>query len=271
MGGDGGCVPQRCDLVRTKGYGFKRGVRGEGTAGGMGITPNVIILQGVETVSIRDVRKVKMSTCMVSHEPLATPVVCDRLGNLYNKEALISALLSKKLPKGVAIKKLSDIKDVADFSKVCPVTSRELTDGNTKSVFFWKCGCLVSRTAISLDKKKDEGLVKFPLQCPKCSAEITEEDGIIYCAAEMPEFEYMKKRLSPKLLKIVEEASVEAKNKKRNAAEDSGGEEEPAAKKPKTNSKKPEVYGKIFHSGEESGQLGSKSRDAFGMIYTGGR
>jgi hypothetical protein len=38
MGGDGGCVPQRADMVKTKGYGFIQ----PSSRGGMGYTPNYI-------------------------------------------------------------------------------------------------------------------------------------------------------------------------------------------------------------------------------------
>jgi hypothetical protein len=37
-------------------------------------------------------------SCTLSQEPLAAPVVCDDMGNLYNKTALIEALIAKTLP-----------------------------------------------------------------------------------------------------------------------------------------------------------------------------
>ena len=41
------------------------------------------------------------TTCRLSGEPLSPPCVCDELGGLYNKDALLSALLSKSIPKGL--------------------------------------------------------------------------------------------------------------------------------------------------------------------------
>ena len=40
--------------------------------------------------------------CALSGEPLAVPAVVDRLGNLYNKEPLVEALLHKRLPKALS-------------------------------------------------------------------------------------------------------------------------------------------------------------------------
>ncbi len=41
-------------------------------------------------------RLTKWSTCALSGEPLATPVVCDFLGQLYNKAAVLEFLLAKQ-------------------------------------------------------------------------------------------------------------------------------------------------------------------------------
>lgn len=39
----------------------------------------------------------KAFTCSISGEPLVDPVVCCRLGYLYSKENILSALLDKRL------------------------------------------------------------------------------------------------------------------------------------------------------------------------------
>merc|ERR1712167_72274 len=38
----------------------------------------------------------KWKSCTLTHEPLRTPVVCDYIGNLYNKDAIIERLLKVK-------------------------------------------------------------------------------------------------------------------------------------------------------------------------------
>merc|ERR1719324_1373946 len=56
--------------------------------------------------------RTRMSLCFLSQEDLRDPVVACRLGNLYNKEALIGALLNKNIPQHMShIKKLSDVKN----------------------------------------------------------------------------------------------------------------------------------------------------------------
>lgn len=41
------------------------------------------------------------TTCRLSGEALCPPIVADELGSLFNKEALLQALLAKKLPRGL--------------------------------------------------------------------------------------------------------------------------------------------------------------------------
>jgi hypothetical protein len=56
--------------------------------------------------------KVKSRLCVLSKEPLQSPIVACRLGFLYNKENLIKRLIEKTMPKAFRhIKKLKDIKD----------------------------------------------------------------------------------------------------------------------------------------------------------------
>ena len=40
----------------------------------------------------------KWSTCALSHETLKPPYAIDRLGNVFNKESLVRALLEKNFP-----------------------------------------------------------------------------------------------------------------------------------------------------------------------------
>ena len=41
------------------------------------------------------------TTCHLSSSLLSPPCVCDELGNIYNKDALLNALISKTMPKGL--------------------------------------------------------------------------------------------------------------------------------------------------------------------------
>lgn len=42
------------------------------------------------------------TTCRISGEPLHPPCVCDDLGSLFNKDAVLTALISKSVPKSLA-------------------------------------------------------------------------------------------------------------------------------------------------------------------------
>jgi hypothetical protein len=72
MGCDGGSIPTRCELVKTK----KKQERAD---------PN-------------EITRVKWTLCALSKEPLAPPIVACPQGQLFNKEAVITHLLQKTMP-----------------------------------------------------------------------------------------------------------------------------------------------------------------------------
>ncbi|XP_954113.1 uncharacterized protein TA02855 [Theileria annulata] len=166
MGGDGGSIPSRIDLVRTSGYAFSRNL------GGMGYLPNTQCRAGDEHLSSNQMKELRWKTCALSQEPLAPPIVSCKLGLLYNKEAVLKYILSKKpKPSFEHLKGLRDIKDVEFMvDKVtqrflCPILRTELSASN-RGVLIWKCGCCVSEKAFKQFMKNDstEGL------CPNCNS-----------------------------------------------------------------------------------------------------
>merc|ERR1719206_503841 len=82
--------------------------------------------------------RTRMSLCFLSQQELRDPVVACRLGNLYNKEALIGALLNKSVPEDIGhVRALKDVKQCAITWKeaeneegrrrmVCPVSREDL-------------------------------------------------------------------------------------------------------------------------------------------------
>lgn len=72
MGCDGGSIPTRCELVKTK--------------------------KKKERANPAEVTRVRWSLCTLSKEPLAPPVVACPQGSLFNKEALLTHLLQKTMP-----------------------------------------------------------------------------------------------------------------------------------------------------------------------------
>ncbi len=70
MGGDGGSIPTRTDLVKIK--------------------------EKKKETDPLDIAKIGWNYCTMSAQLLTEPIVADDLGNLYNKEAVLKYLMSKK-------------------------------------------------------------------------------------------------------------------------------------------------------------------------------
>jgi len=150
MGGDGGCVPQRADMVKTVGYGFVRDKLG---LAGLGHCANTISYQSEDSVSENRRREVTMSQCAISASPLEEPIVACKLGYLYNKESLLDRLLHKTMPESFAhIRALKDVKvckvtrEAKEGTLICPVTQMDLRA--TKAIINWANGCLLSQRAV---------------------------------------------------------------------------------------------------------------------------
>ena len=104
MGGDGGSVP-------------KQDWRQRGRA--KAITSKKTAAQ----VTFGRSRLLNWTHCSLTKEILQEPICCDDLGNLYNKMALIEAMINKTLPKA-----LSYIKKIKRDTIQCHVTWREDKD-----------------------------------------------------------------------------------------------------------------------------------------------
>jgi Na+-translocating ferredoxin:NAD+ oxidoreductase RNF subunit RnfB len=134
MGCDGGSIPTRCELVKTK--------------------------EKTEVKNVNELNRIKWFSCAISKEPLKEPIVTCALGHLYNKEAIITALLSKNLEVNFRhiqnLKDLTEIRfspnpaytqasDVSPF--ICPVTQMEV-GGKYRFVAISECGCVISQRAL---------------------------------------------------------------------------------------------------------------------------
>lgn len=107
-----------------------------------------------------EARLSRFTCCALSGEPLAAPAVADRLGNLYNKEPLVEALLHKRLPRA-----LSHIRGLRDMVPIhlhprpgadaagdevrfqCPVTGLEF-NGKYQFLALRGCGHVLSVKAL---------------------------------------------------------------------------------------------------------------------------
>ena len=161
MGADGGTIPTRCELVKTR--------------------------QKPEQKDKDSVRIYKWQYCNLTQQPLTRPIVSCELGRLYNKEAIIEKLLENKsgnqengdklMPEASAdhIKSLKDVKELqlADnpaYDKkskggssvggegfvdrkispyICPVTGLEM-NGRFKFVYDWSNGKVMSERALKM-------------------------------------------------------------------------------------------------------------------------
>eukprot|EP00397_Hematodinium_sp_SG-2012_P054895 GEMP01066581.1.p1 GENE.GEMP01066581.1~~GEMP01066581.1.p1 ORF type:complete len:245 (+),score=56.81 GEMP01066581.1:76-810(+) len=208
MGGDGGCVNTRVDMVKTRGYGLMRG----GNCGGLGITPSVICRIEEDRMGKLESRKMQMQTCRISQHMLRAPIIVDRLGNLMNKEALMEGLLSKSLGATFEhIRSLKDVKEVnivfANDRPTCPLTKRELDDGGCRSVALWNCGCVIEQKNMQTASKKTTN------KCPQCAAEVGD---VIMLAPDDEEIKDLRARLPQRKKKRTLEKGEEkpAKEKK---------------------------------------------------------
>ncbi|VDN15525.1 unnamed protein product [Dibothriocephalus latus] len=167
MGGDGGSIPRRVELVRNK----KELERAEKSA----------------------LNAARWKHCALSEQPLRQPIVACKLGRLYNKEAIIEKLLAKTKFSSKAADHISRLKDVRELKLTpdtpekqsttgtipssegksenfcCPIMNIEM-NGHYPFVFSWVCGCVVSKRAF--DAVKDNA-------CLLCSKKYEPKDIIL--------------------------------------------------------------------------------------------
>ncbi|KAF2899654.1 hypothetical protein ILUMI_06514 [Ignelater luminosus] len=166
MGCDGGTIPRRDELVKTK--------------------------KKTEAKDKDYELAFQWRYCHLSQQTLQHPIVMCGLGHLYNKIALIEGLLNRQtLPESVRhIKSLKDVKnlsltanpeykpddekkegglDVRAAPYICPVTGLEMT-GKYRFVGLWSCGCVFSERALKEISTKI---------CHKCQGPYQEEDVVV--------------------------------------------------------------------------------------------
>ena len=143
MGGDGGSIPTRDVLAQTK--------KAKKTAAQVTFGRSILL---------------DWTHCSLTKQRLSEPICCDDLGNLYNKTALIEAMLNKTLPKQLKyikkIKKdiincnitLRDNLDKIDINNeenggifMCPISGL-IGNGKYPFVCLRKCGCILSKRTL---------------------------------------------------------------------------------------------------------------------------
>jgi hypothetical protein len=177
MGCDGGSIPRREELVKLK--------------------------KKAEKVDPTEVERIKWFTCAMSHERLKEPIVVCELGRLYNKEAVIRALIDKNIAEKFShIRSLKDLitprftpnpaynASSADTDTsasrapfLCPITLIEV--GHSPFDIIRTCGCVLS----------DRAMREVPsTTCLQCGASFTTED-VIHLNPESEEKEVLRARM----------------------------------------------------------------------------
>ncbi|XP_010443515.1 PREDICTED: protein RTF2 homolog [Camelina sativa] len=170
-----------------------------------------------DKVDPNEQRLSKWLNCALSNEPLAEPCVIDLIGNLFNKEALVHALLSKRLPKQFShiegLKDMVNIKlthvagsdgssqDTTSSQFQCPVSGLEF-NGKYKFFALRGCGHVLSSKALKEVKSSS---------CLVCHADVKESDKIVINGTEeevsslREKMEEEKAKLREKKAKLREE------------------------------------------------------------------
>jgi len=267
MGGDGGQVIDRATMVKTKGWGLTKGSSSSNYTNSLGEMANYVQMVTEDRgLGFLERHRVRMSLCNLSQEDLRDPVVACKLGNLYNKEALIGALLNKSIPPHMShIKKLSDVRSCVvtwreaekeDGKKrmVCPISREDLDTGGSRATVIWSTGAVVSIKALKALKAKD---------CPVTGKAFDSEKDLVTLAPDEEELAKMREKLpaSAKRKKVGDEAEAASKApsaEKRSSTQDV----EPSAKKAKQREIEGSVVYKKLFTKDRDGLSGP--RDAFG-------
>lgn len=184
MGCDGGTIPRRDELVKTKKKKEQKDKKADMVA--------------------------KWKYCAISSNKLVKPIVSCELGRLYNKDAIIEFLLNKESPNASMLSHIRNLKDIValvltekqgykeqdtagdqesdvqDSLYVCPITSLEM-NGKYKFYYIRSCGCVMSERAIKEVKTE----AKTCLLCTKPFV----EDDLILLNGNDEEVEDLRKRM----------------------------------------------------------------------------
>jgi len=216
MGNDGGSIPTRDELVKTKKKPEQKDKDGH--------------------------RLYKWQHCALSQEPLRSPVVSCQMGRMYNKEAVIELLLTKDRssapPWAAHLEKLKDITELKltpnpsfDANRIsvgnsyndslvsawiCPVTGLEM-NGRFKFVFSWPGGKVVAERAVKV-------MQQDPAEAPNFK-----EEDLIVVNPEEEEIDLMNSKMIARKARV--KAEKKAKKKKGLEDKSSPDSDEPGNKK----------------------------------------
>ncbi|GJJ08035.1 hypothetical protein Clacol_002242 [Clathrus columnatus] len=211
MGNDGGSIPDRRDLVRTK----AKAERAD---------------KNNQTIA-------RWFFCALSKLPLQEPVVSCALGKIYNKDSVLEYLLDKSLYGDGAkicghVRTLKDVKtlkltrnpaaegsdsDNRQARFACPLTLKEM-NGLQPFVYIATCGCVFSQAGLrSVLTSSPPDTPEEPQQdsCPQCSTPFSPSKDIFVLNPSEEEEEKMRTNMEAKRAA----AQLNSKSKKRKAVD----------------------------------------------------
>jgi len=216
MGCDGGTIPKRDELVRTKKKPEQKDKNAE--------------------------RAFRWKHCAITQQRLQQPVVSCELGRLYKKESVLETLLNKGegTPDVAAhIRSLRDVKelqltenpssteassssaevgdgyiDVQKSKFICPISGQEM-NGTFKFSFIWTCGCVLSEKALKEMRKANPD----SSGCLRCQKPFNFEDVIVLNPTDEEEQDRQVERMNAR--RLLAKKSKKS-SKKREAEVESG-------------------------------------------------
>ncbi|OAV99979.1 hypothetical protein PTTG_25125 [Puccinia triticina 1-1 BBBD Race 1] len=199
MGNDGGSIPKRDDLVRTR--------------------------AGKSRVDEQEKQSTKWSECSLSKQKLEEPIVCDRLGKLYNKSSVLEFLIDRNHfgqdGKQVAghLRSLKDVvnvqlaKNTQSNSWICPISLKEFGIGIGRFELRWlclvDCGCILTEPGL----KQVDGN-----NCPVCGKPVAESITVNPSAEEEENvrFKLLEQRVKEQEEKDKRKLERKAQKKRKN-------------------------------------------------------
>ncbi|KAL0579633.1 Replication termination factor 2 [Marasmius crinis-equi] len=226
MGNDGGSIPDRRDLVRTKAK--------------------------AEQADKANQTRARWLFCALSKRPLQEPVVSCALGKLYNKDAILEFLLDRSTYGDGQricghIRSLKDVKTLTltpnpalssgsttseDTDKarfICPLSIKEM-NGSQPFVYILTCGCVFSQAGLktmgnsTTPKEKESKQAEESSEldvCPQCSAKFSSKDDVLLLNPSEAEEEKMREAMERR--RLLEPAKTKKSKKRKNAEEDGEG------------------------------------------------
>ncbi|GAW80332.1 replication termination factor [Plasmodium gonderi] len=181
MGGDGGSLPQRVDLVRMKNKRLKE------NTGSLGYEKNTLVTVNQNKCSKKELKEHYFNHCAISQEVLQEPFFCCRLGYLYNKEHIFKLILfkkqnKKKRKKDMCYEHFSHIDSLKDLvlcrnklnedRKLVCLISNEIINSSSGAVCLFSCGCVFSKKVFNHAHVAKENV------CTMCNRKFKSSDVI---------------------------------------------------------------------------------------------